>query len=151
MVFMLFLSAVFANFLIITPTSATQQFVDTTPDESFWDFLKPNGDGTDGVLWDFTPPDEDEPDQFIEEHPDLLNPDGSLKITNSAENPCRDAAKGLSWIICSAVEVTSGLVDSVYGAISDMLVIQPLSFTQAPVESTQNSTDNDNPGVARPS
>lgn len=164
MVFMLFLSAVFANFLITTPTSATQQFVDTTP--NILELLNSSNS-----TLETTPsePDDNTPNESDNTniHPGTGSPPGVLETiiqdsvldgrtpvnqedVTPTENPCRDAAKGLSWIICSAVEVTCGLVDSVYGAISDMLVIQPLSFTQAPVESTQNSTDNDNPGVARP-
>lgn len=160
MVFMLFLSAVFANFLITTPTSAIiNQFINNDIPGVYDRPSSTDGEAETNPETNTTPetstPAHNNPpgvyDTVIKDN--IL--DGRTEVDQetaealtAAENPCRDAAKGLSWIICSAVDVTSGLVDSVYSAISDFLIVQPLSFTQAPVESVQNSTDN--PGVARP-
>lgn len=156
MISMLFVSTIFAGLFLTTPASAIiEQFIhtpnileviDSDNKQEVNDSNNPdpsnNTGRPPGVL-----------DTLIEDSildgKTLVDQETADAIT-SAENPCRDAAKGLSWIICSAVDVTSGLVDSIYGAISDFLIIQPLSFTQAPIESAQDSNSTDNPGVARP-
>lgn len=64
----------------------------------------------------------------------ILNPDDSSDrngsdsspADNTNENVCQSATSALSWIICSATQVVSGIVDSAYAAISNILVIKPI-------------------------
>lgn len=42
-------------------------------------------------------------------------------------NACQDATNALSWIICSSVQTGGGLVDDLYGAIENILIVKPIT------------------------
>lgn len=46
--------------------------------------------------------------------------------TENSEN-CYTQVKEMSWIVCPATKVVAGAIDSIYGLISDFLVVKPIS------------------------
>ena len=58
----------------------------------------------------------------------------SLEIIEDQGPSCSDQLSPVGWLICPIMEVTAKAVDSLYGVIEDLLVIQPISTTDgAPI------------------
>lgn len=69
---------------------------------------------------------DDADDSDNPEDPKANGGPGTLEETNS----CREQTGSLSWLICPGASVISKAVDGIYGAISKMLIVAPLSFEE---------------------
>ncbi len=56
-----------------------------------------------------------------------VDSDGNPLPDELPENVCQDATNSLSWIICSSVQTGGGLVDDLYGAIENILIVKPIT------------------------
>ncbi len=68
-------------------------------------------------------------DEGGNENEDQNQPEDTDEGDNEEENPnvCQGQAGSVSWMLCPLLNAASGLVDSIYGLINNLLVIQPIS------------------------
>jgi len=123
--------SIFSPILNPSPTYAVGEDEDLTPPDSTPDPAEsPLVDSPDDIP-DLTPtnpdetPTEENPDEASAEDADSANEDGEDEEENTVK--CTDQAGSLSWIVCPATEFIGSFVDGVYGAITDLLVVDPIT------------------------
>lgn len=120
-----------SNFVLPSDSPLTNNvYADPVPDEVF-------GPPT---LEDYETEDTDNEENREEENGE--NNDNSENEENTEEDnadddatkdACQEQAGSLSWIVCPSSSIIAGATDAIYGAIEEMLVVNPIS------------TDNDSP------
>lgn len=104
----------------------------TTPSEDYPDAdsetpsTDPNPSETDPDTSEPSPEDESNPDTDAE----TGNEEGSNDSDSEEEtqNTCEKQVGSLAWIVCPTTGVIAVAVDSIYGVINDLLVVNPLSM-----------------------
>ena len=68
-------------------------------------------------------------DEEGNENGDQGQPEDTDEGDDEEEKPnvCQGQAGSVSWMLCPLLNAASGLVDSIYGLINNLLVIQPIS------------------------
>lgn len=145
----LIFSVIFGSLSIITPvlhsesTYAVEESPSVSPSET------PNPTETPDQPTDTPTGNESNPNnnQVDPENPDDQessdNPDDSTDGENSEENreeaeeegpKCSDQAGSLSWAVCPVTEFVGFIIDNIYGVITNLLVVKPLSTdTTSPI------------------
>lgn len=133
----LMFSVVF-GLLSIVAAPTTPVYALPNGSENIDDPLTQENNPVDNTISEDTPadtPEEDDldaPDDTAEEDIDPEEETASSDEPTPVETQtCSEQTGKLSWIVCPTTEVVASAIDSIYGLIGDLLVVQPLSMDDA--------------------